>query len=141
MSARENWTAIRLKHDGIRVGEIIAYRAWRVFKSRCWWETDNRLHSVLIKDYIWDTDQPASGDVRTHGIYSCRNVVRSREEYLYFVSTATLLFGKVKIWGEIIEHEWGYRSQFAKIVSLDYGDPELLDKFRKIYRVNQVPAQ
>jgi hypothetical protein len=138
MSASENWTAMRLRHDGIRVGEIIAYRAWRVFKSRCWWEPDDRLHSVLIKDYIWDPAQPASGDVRTHGIYSCRNVVRSREEYLYFVSTATLLFGKVKIWGEIIEHEWGYRSQFAKIVSLDYGDPELLEKYRKIYGVNQV---
>ena len=24
----------------------------------------------------------------------------------------------------------GYRSEFAKIVSLDYGDPELLEKFR-----------
>ena len=35
----------------------------------------------------------------------------------------------------------GYRSRFGKIVSLDYGDPELLDKFRKIYRVNQVPAE
>jgi hypothetical protein len=32
----------------------------------------------------------------------------------------------------------GLRSQFGKIVSLDYGDPELLEKFRKIYRVNQV---
>ena|SRR6266699_1868204 len=41
--------------------------------------------------------------------------------------------------GEIVEHEAGYRSEFGKIVSLDYGDPELLDKFRKIYRVNQVP--
>src|SRR6266852_5220545 len=36
-----------------------------------------------------------------------------------------LLLGKVKIWGEIVEHEAGYRSQFGKIVSLDYGDPEL----------------
>ena len=32
----------------------------------------------------------------------------------------------------------GYRSQFGKIVSLDYGDLELLEKFRNIYRVNQV---
>jgi hypothetical protein len=48
-----------------------------------------------------------------------------------------LLFGKTKIWGEIVEHENGYRSQFAKVVSLDYGAPELLDKYRKIYRVNQ----
>ena len=50
-----------------------------------------------------------------------------------------LLFGKVKIWGEIIEHEWGYRSQFGKIASIDFGDPVLVEKFRKIYRVDQVP--
>jgi hypothetical protein len=53
------------------------------------------------------------------------------------VGRAILVFGKVKIWGEIVEHEAGYRSQFGKIISLDYGDPELLEKFRKIYRVNQ----
>jgi hypothetical protein len=31
----------------------------------------------------------------------------------------------------------GRRAQFGKIVSLDYGNPELLDKYRKIYKVNQ----
>jgi hypothetical protein len=139
MSASENRIAMRLKHEGIRVGEIVAYRAWRVIEPRWWWEGDDRLRSVLIKDYVWDPDQPASGDIRTHGIYSCRNMVRSKEEYLYFVSvTASLLFGKVKIGGEIVEHEWGYRSQYAKILSLDYGDPYLLEKFRRIYRVNEV---
>jgi len=68
-------------------------------------------------------------------------VIRSKEEYWYSVGSASLLFGKVKIWGEVVEHEAGYRSQFGRIVSLDYGDPELLEKFRKIYRVNQVPAE
>jgi hypothetical protein len=49
----------------------------------------------------------------------------------YSVGRAILLFGKVKIWGEVVEHEAGYRSQFGKIISLDYGYPELLEKFRK----------
>ena len=80
-------------------------------------------------------DEPARGDVKTHGIYSFRDAVRSKEEYSYNAH-GVLLFGKVKIWGEVVEHEAGYRSQFGKVVSLDYGDPELLDKFRKIYRVN-----
>jgi hypothetical protein len=93
-----------------------------------------------MKDYVWHPDEPASGDVTTHGIYSFRNVIRSKEEYYYSVGSASLLFGRVKIWGEVVEHEAGYRSQFGKIVSLDYGDPELLEKFRRIYRVNQVPA-
>jgi hypothetical protein len=126
-----------LRHEGIRVGEIIAYRAWRVFQPHWWWKGDDRLHSVLMQDYVWDPDKPASGDVREHGIYSFRHVIRSTEEYSYSVGHATLLFGKVKIWGEIVEHQNGYRSQFGRVVSLDYGVSELLDKYRKIYRVNQ----
>ena len=66
-------------------------------------------------------------------------MISSTQEYGYPGGIGPLLLGKVKIWGEIVEHEAGYRSEFGKIVSLDYGDPELLDKFRKIYRVNQVP--
>jgi hypothetical protein len=126
-----------LRHEGIRVGEIIAYRAWRVFEPRWWWKGNDRLHSVYVQHYVWDPDEPASGDVRTHGIYSFRNMVRSKEEYSYPLSdNGLLLFGKIKIWGELVEHENGYRSQFAKLLSLDYGAAELLDKYRKIYRVN-----
>jgi hypothetical protein len=125
-----------LQHDGIRAGEIIAYRAWRVMTpSLLRRGDDDLLHSVLIQDYVWLPDEPASGDVKTHGIYSFRGAVRSKEDYGYD-AYGVLLFGKVKIWGEVVEHENGYRSQFGKIVSLDHGDPELLDKFRKVYRVN-----
>jgi hypothetical protein len=122
-----------IKHEGVRAGEIIAYRAWRVIDRN----GGERLHSVAMRNYVWHLDKAASGDVRTHGIYSFRDVIRSKEEYGYDVDESEmLLFGKVKIWGEVVEHEAGYRSEFGKIVSLDYGEPELLDKFRKIYRVN-----
>ena len=67
-----------------------------------------------------------------------------RAKYEYTSTTSIddgpLLFGQIKIWGEVIEHEVGYRSQFGRIVSLDYGDRKLLEKFRKIYRVNQMSA-
>jgi len=123
-----------LRHEGIRIGEIIAYRAWRVIEGNWFRKGDDLLHSVLMQDYVWYPDRPASGDASTHGIYSFRDVVRSRDEYGYTQGRpGTLLFGKVKIWGEVVEHEAGYRSEFAKIVSLDYGDPELLKKFRRIY--------
>jgi hypothetical protein len=81
--------------------------------------------------------------VRTHGIYSFRSAIRSSQEYGYYIDPrGPLLFGKVKIWGEIVEHEDGYRSEFGKIASLDFGDSELLDRFRRIYRLNQVaPSQ
>jgi hypothetical protein len=140
VNGNQNWLARHLKHDGVRVGEIIAYRAWQVIHP--WWfrNADDRLHSVYMRDYVWHPDEPASGDVRTHGIYSFRDAIRAKYEYTNTsLDDGPLLFGKVKIWGEVVEHEAGYRSQFGKIVSLDYGDRELLEKFRKIYRMNQVP--
>jgi hypothetical protein len=139
INRNQNELVRTLKHEGLRVGEIIAYRAWAVIHPRWFRSGDDRLHSVLMRDYVWHPNEPSSGDVRTHGIYSFQDVIRSKEDYGYDSGVSgPLLFGKVKIWGEIVEHEAGYRSQFGKIVSLDYGDPELLDKFRKIYRVNQV---
>jgi len=140
MSTNGEELATRLRHEGIRAGEFVAYRAWRVsINPEGWFQrsSDDRLHSVYMRDYVWHPDQPASGDVQTHGIYSFRDVIRSNDQYGYTsVMDEPLLFGKVKIWGEVIEHEAGYRSEFGKIVSLDYGHPELLDKFRRIYRVN-----
>ena len=136
MSIDDNELAARLRHEGIRAGEIIAYRAWRVIAPGLFRTGDDRLHSVFMRDYVWHPDDPASDDVKTHGIYSFRDAVRSREDYGYNVHDGPLLFGKVKIWGEIVEHEAGYRSEFGKIVSLDFGHPELLEKFRKIYRVS-----
>ena len=132
----DNQAANNLGHEGIRVGEIIAYRAWRVIETGWFRKGDDLLHSVIVRDYVWHPDEPASGDVRTHGIYSFRNVIRSKHDYGYNQRVdEPFLFGKVKIWGEIVEHEAGYRSKFAKILSLDYGRADLLEKFRRIYRL------
>src|SRR5215470_17888683 len=60
----QNESARTLKHEGIRIGEIIAYRAWRVIGPRWWWQGDDRLHSVLMQDYVWHPDEPASGNVQ-----------------------------------------------------------------------------
>jgi len=56
-----NEFATTLRHEGIRIGEIIAYRAWRVIGPHWWWQGDDRLHSVLMQDYVWHPDEPASG--------------------------------------------------------------------------------
>ena len=132
----DNQAANKLKHEGIRVGEIIAYRAWRVIEAGWFGKGDDLLHSIIVRDYVWHPDKPASGDIRTQGIYSFRHVMRSKHDYGYSQGVdEPFLFGKVKIWGEIVEHEAGYRSEFAKILSLDYGRADLLEKFRHIYRL------
>ncbi len=72
--ANNNELARRIRHEGIRVGEIIAYRAWRVIVPG-WLSRGDLLHSVAMRDYVWYPDGPASGDVRTHGIYSFRKLL------------------------------------------------------------------
>ena len=42
-----------LQHEGIRAGEIIAYRAWRVMTPSLFRRGDDLLHSVYIRDYVW----------------------------------------------------------------------------------------
>jgi len=120
LNTNDNALAERLRHEGIRAGEIIAYRACRVIGPTWFRRGDDWLHSVLVRNYVWLPDEPACGDVTTHGIYSFRHEIRSAEDYGYSVR-GLLLFGKVKIWGEVVEHEAGFRSQFGKIVRLDYG--------------------
>ncbi len=79
MTSNCNELARTLKPNGIRVGEIIAYRAWRAIKEGWFRKSEEeRLHSVAMRDYIWHPDKPALGDVRTHGIYSGRNPVQAR---------------------------------------------------------------
>lgn len=31
-----------------------------------------------------------------------------------------VVVGAIKLWGEVVEHERGYRASFAKVVSIDY---------------------
>ena len=47
-----------------------------------------------------------------------------------------LAIGTVKLWGEVIEHEKGYRAQYAKLQSIDgvFGDVDLL-ALRERYKV------
>jgi hypothetical protein len=49
----DNELAARLKHEGIRAGEIIAYRAWRVIVPSLFRSGDDRLRSVYMRDYVW----------------------------------------------------------------------------------------
>ena len=67
MGTDDNELASRLGHAGVRVGEIIAFRAWLVIMPGWLRSGDDRLHSVFVRDYVWHPDEPASGDVRTHG--------------------------------------------------------------------------
>jgi hypothetical protein len=76
---------------------------------------------------------------RYAGVYSFKNRRNALSEFIAGTNdlrihphhaehnTVGLAFGTVKLWGEVVEHEHGYRASFAKPASIDetyyYGKP------------------
>ena len=103
-------------HSGFQFGKLVAYRIWRIDR--------NRLIS-LSAGYVWKpgTNGPAQGmDAYSGGFYAFKELSEALElsggprsrhgrRHPYAI-------GKVSLWGEIVEHEFGYRAQFAKIIEL-----------------------
>ena len=105
-------------------GEITAFRMWRV-------PPDGILMSTF-KDAIWKPgkileahDSPANHP--QFGIHGWKSVVEAVEygkeiqdsRYVPRACRTPIAFGRVKLWGEVIEHQRGYRAQFARIVGID----------------------
>ena len=124
---------------GIRAGEITGLRAWRV--------RGDRLFSVYIDSFEWLPGEPARGMLNDEqGVHAFKDEVHLRM-YLYlkriedlmsvaFVHPAYLpppehalpepgpdlgfVTGTVDLWGNVIEHERGYRAEFGQVASLDH---------------------
>jgi hypothetical protein len=99
---------------------------------------------VKVREYL----PPGTPDYVIEGLFSRFQEVRNGQSSAAFdrfpsrPGRSRLCRGpergdRIPLRGESIRPA-GYRSEFAKIVSLDYGDPEQLEKFRKIYRVKGV---
>ena len=107
----------------IIVGEIIGHRCWTV--------KDNRLASFngyvwtigvnkIERDYLLDDEEDEPTQDNSVGFYSFKQLDLARKmakhEHRHFWPIAA---GAVAIWGTIVEHEQGYRSQFARVVKLN----------------------
>jgi len=132
-----------LEFEPLEVGEIVAYRAWLL-------TFDGLLTSVHIKHALWKPGHPMQGKINDvfiygegGGVHAAKDVEAVRE-YIGDVQTydmatdsyRTLVIGTVVLWGEVIEHERGYRAEYAQIASLDEitGDnPEALRRLRETY--------
>ncbi|MGA7100401.1 MAG: hypothetical protein WB019_09045, partial [Pseudolabrys sp.] len=95
----------------IRAGEIIGWRFWKL--------CNGLLHSVIVS-YTWhpaySSDQaPNSADLRTPGI---RDKEQAEREALMYGCWWPAVIGSVAMWGEVIEHEQGWRSEYAAVRSI-----------------------
>ena len=105
-----------IQDAGIRAGEV---RAWR-----CWRYEHGELFS-MARENKWIPGVPMTGNVgfsRVDGIGFGVHAWKSRhdaERYARSYPDRCLVIGQVDLWGELVEHEKGYRARYAAIVSLD----------------------
>jgi hypothetical protein len=118
---------------GIIAGEIEAYRCWNLVNG----------YLVSFNGMVWVPGEPAKGlgvDIgNSSGIYSFLHLDDAIKEYGN--ATDTVIIGRIKLWGTIVEHGKGFRAEYAKVLELvDYRlryavgpHPEILDRVRQRY--------
>lgn len=140
-----------IEDTGLRIGEVTATRCWRLI--------EDRLHSTYKTEYIWEPDSPMIGDVRDeYGVHAFKEITYVIEyaheithwDWMWSLDAAglefeeaapapTIVIGTVSLWGEIVEHDKGYRAEFARIKTLDSvvggGEHAILVALRKYYGV------
>jgi len=150
-----------IENAGIRAGEIIAPRGWRV--------KDGLLRSIYKQQHVWKPGEPMTGDVRhEYGVHAFKTRsdvqqyfrdTRFNEMILFMEAAAygldrlmeaqfpsvVFAIGTVAMWGEVIEHEYGYRAEFAKVHSIEAIDAadreyarEELETLRTLYNCQPI---
>jgi hypothetical protein len=101
---------------------IIAYRCWRVLA----YDGEVSLISAVTQDH-WQAGEPMTGSpfscdaLGVHAVKKLSHLfsiyggydLRSDEEYNHH-----MVCGKVALWGDVVEHDFGYRAEFAYPVEL-----------------------
>jgi len=102
-----------LKTEGIRLGEIIAWRGWRL--------TSSGFLKSMSADVIWPPGEPMEGKTKSSEEHNGCYAYKTARDFLKNHEGSGLdVYGKVALWGDVIEHELGYRAQFAKVVSIEH---------------------
>ena len=156
-----------IPYTGIRTGEIIGHRLWWVYPGEhlCsfahgrLWTPGETIEGDVDKlvghpfQYIWGgvyafcyPDQ-VKREIKSMNKLVANYLALSDEDKMIapscigfnpFAVTHTFVSGTVKMWGEVVGHETGYRAQHAKLVSIDAAHGEKacnLDRLRAKYGV------
>lgn len=122
----------KIKDDGIKVGEIIAYRCWPIKYGFLWSTAAGRA---------WAPGEPMkAGENHLRdglGVYAFKEMSRCISEFDNDSRHGEgMAFGTIHIWGEIIEHQHGYRAEYAAIRSIEFvRGRAALSELRSLYKV------
>jgi hypothetical protein len=98
----------------IRAGEIIGWRFWKL--------CNGLLHSVFVP-YVWqpgvyERSSSKFCGYNNLGYHAFRNKEQAERETSMNAYWWPLVIGSVAMWGEVIEHQYGWRSEYAGVRSL-----------------------
>lgn len=113
-----------IEDAGIRAGEIIGYRAW-------WLDKNGFLHSMYVADHRWEPDKVERANshayawrddgrrklaLEFHGVgYHAYKSLKEVKESYTCSPHGRVVYGQVAMWGDVMECERGYRSEYAKV--------------------------
>jgi hypothetical protein len=107
----QNTPAIPLPRVDMQVLDLIGWRAWRITPT-------GYLQSAVVET-IWLPGSPMIGEVGDHNGKGVHAYKTRNDALAYAMSGARVALGSVLLWGEVVEHERGYRAARAKIHSID----------------------
>jgi hypothetical protein len=95
----------------IRAGEIIGWRIWRL----C-----NGLLQSVIFPYIWhpDVSDRSSSKRLAYYNHAFRHKEQAERDVPMHAFKSPVVIGSVAMWGEVIEHQYGWRSEYAAVRSI-----------------------
>jgi hypothetical protein len=71
-------------------------------------------------DFVWRPGEIVEGDVAEEGVHAFKDrVAAGAYGYALERDVALVITGTVYLWGEVIEHERGWRASKAAIASID----------------------
>ena len=148
-----------VENAGIRAGEIIAYRAWSVLNGKLRsmaaefdWEPNGipLWHKWIVSGETKTMNCPAvpykspnGVDEEMAGFHAFKSMRDVNYEYTPCDADDAVVYGQVKLWGTVYEHQYGYRAEYAKVHKLMecrslrqyHSVCEVLKSLREAYRV------
>lgn len=98
---------------GIKAGEIVGYRCWRL--------VDGFLYSCYQEQVLWEPGKIVEGDTSSgEGVHAFKDrLAMGAYGHRYSGNGTDIVSGTVHLWGDVVEHERGYRASKAAIASID----------------------
>jgi hypothetical protein len=98
----------------IRAGEIIGWRFWGL--------CDGLLHSVIVS-HVWRPgvlERATCKESGPHnlGYHAFKDREQAERQAPRHICDWVVVIGSVAMWGEVIEHQYGWRSEYAVVRSI-----------------------